>query len=74
MLANSPDKISKSGVINIGIIKWSLCYYRPISVIPTVTKISEKIINDKLYYYLNENGLLNSGQPGFLSLHTTPTA
>ena len=43
--------------------------YRPISVIPTVTKIFEKIIYDQLYQYLNENGL-----SGFRSLHSTLTA
>ena len=48
--------------------------YRPISVIPTVTKIFEKIIYDQLYQYLNENGLFNSGQSGCRSLHSTLTA
>ena len=47
---------------------------RPISVIPTVAKIFEKIIYDQLYQYVNENGLLNSGQSGFCSLHSTLTA
>ena len=42
--------------------------YRPISVIPAVAKIFEKIIYDQLYQYLNENGLLHSGQSGFRSL------
>ena len=48
--------------------------YRPISVIPTVPKIFEKIIYDQLYQYLNENGLFNSGQSGFRSLHSILTA
>ena len=116
-LTNFPEKISKSGVINIGISDHSAIYltrkvasltgifnqslmtgiflsdwkmgkvspifkngsksdlnnYRPISVIPTVAKIFEKIINDQLYQYLNENGLLNSGQSGFRSLQSTLT-
>ena len=42
--------------------KSDLNNYRPISVIPTVAKIFEKNIYDQLYQYLNENGLLNSGQ------------
>ena len=46
----------------------------PISVIPTVAKIFEKTIYNQLYQYLNENGLLNSGQSGFRSLHSTLTA
>ena len=50
--------------------KSDLNNYRPRSVIPTVAKIFEKIIYD----HLNENGLLNSGQSGFRSLHSTLTA
>ena len=51
--------------------KSDLNNYRPISVIPAVAKIFEKIIYDQLYYYLNENSLLNNCQSGFRSLHST---
>ena len=51
--------------------KSDLNNYRPISVIPAVAKIFEKIIYDQLYQYPNENGLLNSGQSGVRSLHST---
>ena len=54
--------------------KSDLNNYRPISVIPTVAKIFEQIIYDQLYQYLNENGLLNSSQSGFRSLHSTLAA
>ena len=54
--------------------KSDLNNYRPVSVIPTVAKIFEKIIYDQLYQYLNESGLLNSGQSGFRSPHSTLTA
>ena len=54
--------------------KSDLNNYRPISVIPTVAKIFDKIIYDQLYQYLNENGLLHSGQSGFRSVHSTLTA
>ena len=50
------------------------CNYRPISVIPTVAKIFEKIVCDQPYNYLNENNLLTSCQSGFRSLHSTLTA
>ena len=50
--------------------KSDLNNYRPISVIPTVAKI----FYDQPYQYLNENGLLHSGQSGFRSLHSTLTA
>ena len=54
--------------------KSDLNNYRPTSVIPNVAKIFEKIIFDQLYHCLNENGLLNSSQSGFGSLHSTLTA
>jgi len=48
--------------------------YRPISIIPVVAKVFERIIYDQLYQYLNENDLLNRHQSGFRSLHSTVTA
>ena len=48
--------------------------YRPISVIPTVAKIFEKIVYDQLYEYLDSYNLLNASQSGFRSLHSTLTA
>ena len=48
--------------------------YRPISVIPTVSKIFEKIVFDQLNKYFNDNNLLTSCQSGFRSLHSTMTA
>ena len=54
--------------------KSDLNNYRPISVIPAVAKIFEKIIYDQLYNYLNVNDLLTSCQSGFRSLHSTLTA
>ena len=48
--------------------------YRPISVIPTVSKIFEKIIFDQLNKYFNDNNLLTSCQSRFRSLYSTVTA
>ena len=42
--------------------------YRPISVIPVVAKIFEKIVYDQLYEYLNSYNLLNTCQSGFSTL------
>ena len=39
--------------------------YRPISLLPICGKIFEKIIFNKLYSYLNGNGLLTKNQSGF---------
>ena len=48
--------------------------YRPISIIPTVAKIFEKIVYDHLCEYLNDNNLLTHCRSGFRSLHSTFTA
>ena len=48
--------------------------YRPISIIPAVSKFFEKIIFDQLYAYLNDNNLLSQCQSGFRSLYSTLTA
>ena len=48
--------------------------YRPISIIPVIAKIFEKIIFDQLYEYLNTNEMLTPCQSGFRSLHSTATA
>ena len=47
--------------------------YRPISIIPAVSEIFEKIIFDQLYAYLNDNSLLSQCQSGFRSLYSTLT-
>ena len=48
--------------------------YRPISVIPVIAKIFEKIVYEQLYEYLNNYNLLTTFQSGFRSLHSTLTA
>ena len=48
--------------------------YRPISTIPAVAKVFEKIIYDQLFKYLNDNNLLVNCQSGFRSLHSTLTS
>ena len=54
-------------------VKSNLNNYRPISVIPVVSKVFEKNVYDQLYQYLNDNELLSSCQSGFRSLHSTLT-
>ena len=48
--------------------------YRPISIIPVVAKVFERIIYDQLYAYLMANDLLSTHQSGFRSLHSTVTS
>ena len=48
--------------------------YRPISVLPAVSKVCERIIYDQLYCYLTKHKLLTKYQSGFRPLHSTVTA
>ena len=51
-----------------------LCNYRPISVLPTVARIFEKLVYDQMYAYFLNNDLLDDRQFGFRSLHSTALA
>ena len=48
--------------------------YRPISVLPFVTRLFEKLLFNQLYVYLNANKLLYEHQSGFRLLHSVTTA
>ena len=48
--------------------------YRPISILPTVSKIMEKWIHLKFMNYLNDNKLLHEKQSGFRAGHSTESA
>ena len=48
--------------------------YRPISVLPVVSRLFEKLVFDQLYSYFNNNKLIFSDQSGFRSLHSTLTS
>ena len=39
--------------------------YRPISLLPTISKIFERVIHDQMYEYFNEFNLLAEQQYGF---------
>jgi hypothetical protein len=43
--------------------------YRPISVLPVISKIMERILYDQLYNYLNKFELLSDCQFGFRKFH-----
>ena len=47
--------------------------YRPITVLPTVSRLFEELIYEQLYSYLNDNNLIFSGQSGFRALHSVLT-
>ena len=48
--------------------------YRPISILPTLSKIIEKWIQIKLMSYLNKHTLLHENQSGFRKSHSTESA
>ena len=45
--------------------------YRPISILPTISKIFEKLIHVRLYQFLDENRVLYNYQFGFRKVHST---
>ena len=48
--------------------------YRPISIVPVVAKVFERIIYDQVHSFISENRLLTNCQSGFRGLHSTVTA
>ena len=51
-----------------------LVNYRPISLLPTISKIFEKVIHDQLYDYFDKYNLLAEQQYGFRKQHSTEYA
>ena len=48
--------------------------YRPISLLPSISKILEKIVYKRLYSFLNKNNLIIPNQYGFRENHSTDYA
>lgn len=48
--------------------------YRPISVLPLVSKVLERAVHSELYTFFTNNHLLNPHQHGFRKGHSTETA
>ena len=51
-----------------------LSNYRPISLLPTISKIFERILYNQLYYYFNSNSLLAEERYCFRTNHSTEYA
>ena len=51
-----------------------LTNFRPISIVPTIAKIVERVVQEQLYVYFNDNHLFNVNQHGFRAQHSTETA
>ena len=48
--------------------------YRPVAILPVISKIYEKIVYKQFYNYLNENDLIYKYQSGFRSSFSTDSA
>ena len=45
--------------------------YRPISLLPSILKIIEKLVHKRLYSFCENNEILNDNQYGFHPKHST---
>ena len=59
--------------IHIGGDKCNTTNYRPISILPIISKILERWAHSLIYSYLDECNLIPCGQSGFRPLHSTET-
>ena len=54
--------------------KFSAEFYRPISNLSEVSKLTERAVHDQVYDYLVQNDLLHPDHHGFIKYHSTSTA
>ena len=47
--------------------------YRPISVLPVIARLFEKLVANQVYHHMVDNNLITSGQSAYRSLHSTVT-
>jgi Reverse transcriptase (RNA-dependent DNA polymerase)/Endonuclease-reverse transcriptase len=68
-----PDKLKVAKIIPIhkNGPKDIVANYRPISLLPTFSKIIEKIIQNRLLSYIDKNNILSNNQYGFRAKHST---
>ena len=60
--------------INLGNDRRDMGNYRPISILPIISKVFEKEVFQQLYDYLKVNSVLSKFQSDFRPLHSTVSA
>jgi len=53
--------------------KDDISYYRPISYLSFLSKLTERVVKSRLVYYLFTNNLFNSLQSAYIKCHSTET-
>ena len=73
---NFPDTLKQSQIIPVPKINspTALTDFRPISLLPTISKIFEKILYNRMINYLTKYKILSPCQYGFLTNHSTESA
>ena len=51
-----------------------ICNYRPIAILPVVSKLIEKVAHKQLYTFLSTHNILSKSQFGFRPGHSTSAA
>jgi hypothetical protein len=71
-----PEKLKTAKVIPLfkSGDKAQMNNYRPISLLPAISKLIEKVVYDQLYKYFTENNLFYDSQYGFREAHSTELA
>ena len=71
-----PDKLKAAGVIPLhkGGDKGDPNNYRPISLLPTVSKIIERHVANQLHKFMEKTDIINHHQSGFRKHHSCQTA
>ena len=77
-LANGifPDKLKIAKIIPIfkKDDKHDINNYRPISLLPSISKVFEKIVYSQIFYYFTSNNLFHANQYGFRTGYSTELA
>ena len=71
-----PQSLKKAKILHIfkSKAKLNIANYRPISILPVISKVYEKVFYSKLYDYFSTNNILSSSQFGFRSGASTDHA